>query len=591
MKQFKAQFIFSWVLCISCFITRAVDCQKWFSEKNVTRFTSILEERVRRLMKCGDIPGLSIAVVKGNTTVLLKGLGYGDEKRQTFVNEESLFCIASLTKAFTSTLIASLLGDNAKNVTWDTPIRAILGHHFSLEDVNSSETASLRDLLAHRMGLPRFDLARFSTSFRKEFYKRLKFLHPSAPLRHRFIYNNWMYFLAARVSEKLGGKPWEELLQQRIFDPLKMSSTTFTSKLHTNSVRFVHALIRTTETVANVDPLLHRKFSLDGADSICSTAADMVKWLKFHVSAGKSLDDHQLINSELLQDTHTQQISQQLLPKVRQNDQFTQMVEDGYGLGWGTGNYRGDPVLTHSGDLFGYTSKLTILPQYKLGIFTNSNGPAGSGVSEVAHKLLHSLLADAVLGFPKQINEREACIVLQSQQKQSSLQQHEWKRQSLQSSQLLFEQSKPFTGVYVHSGLGIINISYTPEKTLLRLTYDNVSSYICPSEIVDRFLMEPTGVLKTIYGVEPVYRHLSYIEFIRKFNGGVLGVAIPLFDWENPPIFVKHVEGQTPSDTLAAEYQIYIREFKKSFSTSKASCNSSFTIIFYLLTLTIYEFS
>ena len=82
---------------------------------------------------------------------------------------------------------------------------------------------SIRDLLTHRSGLPRYDFLRFGVMLsREELVRRLRYLPPTASIREKYQYQNLMYTAAGYLTGQLAGLSWEELMEQRIFAPLGM---------------------------------------------------------------------------------------------------------------------------------------------------------------------------------------------------------------------------------------------------------------------------------------------------------------------------------------------------------------------------------
>ncbi|PVD35055.1 hypothetical protein C0Q70_06336 [Pomacea canaliculata] len=192
------------------------------------QLTSKIEEFVENLMQCRKGVGLSLAVVKGNET-WTRGFGMADKASGRPVNSSTLFGIGSVTKAFTSTFLAMLIEESQGKYTWQTPIKDILGNDFKLGDEYLTSHVTIRDVLLHRTGLSAPLTPLFAgfppTVTREQFANLLQYLPMSGLFRDEFNYNNWMYALAGRVGEVMGGASWEELLHQRIFQPLQMTDS------------------------------------------------------------------------------------------------------------------------------------------------------------------------------------------------------------------------------------------------------------------------------------------------------------------------------------------------------------------------------
>src|SRR5215831_1093413 len=146
---------------------------------------------VRATREAWKVPGVAVAVVKDGAVVFSEGFGLRDRARRLEVTPNTLFPIASCTKAFT-TLGLALLVDEGK-LEWDTPVRAFMPT-FALHDPVATERLTPRDLVTHRSGLPRHDFMWYKSPLsRRELFDRLRFLEPSKDLRTLFQYNNLMY--------------------------------------------------------------------------------------------------------------------------------------------------------------------------------------------------------------------------------------------------------------------------------------------------------------------------------------------------------------------------------------------------------------
>ncbi|WP_313589802.1 serine hydrolase domain-containing protein, partial [Aquidulcibacter sp.] len=147
------------------------------------------------------VPGLAIAVIKDGAPIYTKGFGWRDGAKTQAVTPDTLFGVASLTKAFTSATVA-LLVDEGK-LAWDEPVTTYLPE---LKMAGGVEYASLSlfDMLSHRTGLGTHDLVWYNNEklSKTELLARLPYLDTSAPLRSEYKYNNLMYILAGLVVER-----------------------------------------------------------------------------------------------------------------------------------------------------------------------------------------------------------------------------------------------------------------------------------------------------------------------------------------------------------------------------------------------------
>ena len=181
-----------------------------------------------KAMQDFKVPGAAVAVIKDGKILLVKSYGYRDTAKKLPITGKTLFPIASITKSFTVTALGTLVDEG--RLEWDKPVREYLPG-FRMNDPVATEQLTARDLVTHRSGLPRHDLIWYSSSFtREQLVARLRYLEANKPLRSTFQYNNLMFVTAGYLGGQIAGTSWEELVQQRILNPLGMSTTRLSSQ-------------------------------------------------------------------------------------------------------------------------------------------------------------------------------------------------------------------------------------------------------------------------------------------------------------------------------------------------------------------------
>jgi CubicO group peptidase (beta-lactamase class C family) len=185
-----------------------------------------LDEFVHIIMQEWKVPGLALSVIKENEVIYARGFGQRDKEQGLPVTPQTLFPIASCTKAFTTAALG-ILADQGK-LDWDTPVRAYIPS-FKLYDPVASERVTPRDLVSHRTGLPRHDLVWYNntTATRRDLFERLQYLEPTKDLRSFWQYQNLMYMAAGYLVETISGRTWEEFVREHLFQLLEMKSSTF----------------------------------------------------------------------------------------------------------------------------------------------------------------------------------------------------------------------------------------------------------------------------------------------------------------------------------------------------------------------------
>ncbi|CAH1268649.1 LACTB [Branchiostoma lanceolatum] len=379
-----------------------------------------LDNFIQTLVACrsDSVPGLTISVVKNGQVVFAKGYGRRDSNQRLPVNNETLFGVASVTKSFTVALLADILAEKG-DVTWDTPLVNILGEDFRFQDEFRTKEATLRDLLAHTMGLQKFpkDVLQFGTAVdRTEAARRIRYYSEVHPFRTAFYYSNVLYTLAGHVAERLAGKPYEQLLRERIFLPLGMSDTTFLSEAleEDNFSNFAesYGVYNKDGRSLPVNREIYRIMKLLApAGGVVSNAGDMARYMQYHLRpAGAGPDGEP---NDLLREAHTVQFLSNPEGEEKGREIFRPqfpvgVMDKGEGLGLIVGNYRGYRRLHHVGRLFGFTSLMTLFPDQSGGVFTSVNGPVFRLDRDV-HRVLHYRVADMLLGLDPWLNTTTAC--------------------------------------------------------------------------------------------------------------------------------------------------------------------------------------
>jgi CubicO group peptidase (beta-lactamase class C family) len=235
-----------------------------------------LEAYIAKAVQTWKVPGLSVAVVRNDSVVYAKGFGTLSSQNKTPVDERTLFEIGSSSKAFTATLVAMMVSDG--KMRWDDRLVTYLPD-FRMYDAAANEAVTLRDALSHRSGIARGELAWLGSGLnRDEVLRRVRFIKPESPFRSRYSYQNLMFLAAGQAAAKAGGASWDDLIRQRIFAPLGMTTSVTTSKgLTSPNVALPHGMDRDT---AFTKPPFDAE-NIGPAGSILSNAVDMGQWLRF----------------------------------------------------------------------------------------------------------------------------------------------------------------------------------------------------------------------------------------------------------------------------------------------------------------------
>jgi CubicO group peptidase (beta-lactamase class C family) len=345
-----------------------------------TLFAQTLEERLKEIdayaAKAGQewkVPGFSVAIVKDDKVVFAKGYGVRELGKPETVDKDTLFAVASNTKAFTSAALATLVDEG--RLRWDDPVTKHLPW-FQLYDPYVTREMTVRDLLSHRSGLATFggDLLWYETTYsREEIIRRVRFLKPTYGFRSRYGYQNIMFLAAGEIVPAVTGKSWDDYVREKFFAPLGMARTVTTYKqlMSSRNVATPH-----NETEGKVKVVHYSNVdSAGGAAVINSTAAEMAEWVRLQLGRG-TYQGKRFFSADRSREMWTPHT---VVSGVSESaEKFNPTLHFNlYGLGWGLSDYRGRKVVTHSGGLDGMTSRVALLPEENLGvvILTNSETP------------------------------------------------------------------------------------------------------------------------------------------------------------------------------------------------------------------------
>ena len=344
------------------------------------------DDYVNKAMKEWEVPGIAVAIIKGDQIVLAKGYGVRKLGDPTPVDERTLFAIGSSSKAFTAASVAMLV-DGGK-VKWDDPVTKYLPE-FEMYDPYVTRELTVRDLLTHRSGLQRGDFLWYGTELdRDEILKRTRYLKPSWSLRSTFGYQNLMYLAAGQLVSRVSGKTWDEFIRERFFVPLGMtaSSTSINELKTANNVATPHSKIEDKVTVIpwrNID-------NIAPAGSINSNVVEMAQWVRLQLGEG-TYQGQKLFGAAQAKEMHAAQTVIRFEPPYSMFYPEAHFLN--YGLGWFLSDYCGRKVVEHGGAIDGMRAQVAMIPEEKLGLVVLSN-MNGSGLpTALMYRIFDSFLA------------------------------------------------------------------------------------------------------------------------------------------------------------------------------------------------------
>lgn len=421
-------------------------------------------------LKAFRVPGAALVVVRGDKTLVLKGYGQRSLGANEPVTADTVFPLASCTKQFTTTLLAMLVDCGA--LDWDDRVSKHFPE-FKLSDPNANALLTVRDLVSHRTGLGAHDLLWYRAPWGIDHtLKQVPQLPLEYPFRGGYRYSSIPFMAAGRIAEKCGKRKWEELVRERIVEPLDMKGVTFT----------------TTEVPKDADRALGHRISKDGkvermptyeikepnpSGSMNATPRDLAAWLEFQLSDGVAPSGKRIVSSKPLLETRTPQTLMRLTGTAKQA--FPDTVQVCYAMGWVVNDYRGLKVVAHGGLIDGFRVQITLVPEKQLGfaVLTNLHD---SRLPIAATNTLIDLYCELK---PKNWNEHYVQLVAdEAEAKKAALAARDKARDPTAKPSLPLAS---FAGTYTHPAYGPATVTLKDDRLTAKF-----SNFACPLEHYER---------------------------------------------------------------------------------------------------------
>lgn len=420
-----------------------------FSNAQITE--AKLDDVVQRTMKNFNVPGIAVAIVKDGKVVISKGYGVTNIKTQQKVDGNTLFGIASNSKAFTAAALAMLVDE--KKINWDDKVIQYLPEFKMYNDYVTNEF-TIRDLLTHRsgLGLGAGDLMIWPDGHNftpKDIIKNIHFLKPVSAFRTKYDYDNLLYVIAGEVIERVSGKSWCDFVETRILAPLKMN----------NSAASWNRLKDTTNTIVPHVPTngkleVIKRYTnpiFDAAAGIYTSTNDLSKWVIAQLNHGKYgvNNENRLYSEAAHKDMWT---SQTILPLNNMKPYSCNFKA--YGLGWQLTDINGHLQVSHTGGLDGIVTQTIMIPDLQLGIIVLTNQQSGAAFTAISNTI-----KDSYLGF----NFPDHVVTLSANRKQAEdnadkITDEVWTKVNQNIAANTQLEPKKLTGTYTDNWFGKIKI-------------------------------------------------------------------------------------------------------------------------------------
>ena len=339
-----------------------------------------------------NVPGIAVAVIKDGKIIHSKGYGVRSLATGLPVDANTLFGIASNSKAFTAFALGILVDEH--KISWDDKVRRWIPE-FKLYSPYVTEDFSIRDLLTHRsgLGLGAGDLMFFpdSSDFElKDILYNLQFLKQASSFRTKFDYDNNMYIVAGEVVKRASGISWDDFVETRILQPIGMnkSACSFDRLKDKSDVIDAHA-----EVEGKVQVIARSVSKVDhSAGGINSNISDLCKWVSLLLNQGKYGPDLKSLYSAQIQ---KEIWSPQTIITSGDPGYYNTHFKS-YGFGFFIEDVKGLKQLSHTGGLEGMVTQITIIPELQLGIIVLTNQEEGDAFTSITNTI-----KDGYLGLPR----------------------------------------------------------------------------------------------------------------------------------------------------------------------------------------------
>src|SRR6266568_2649905 len=331
---------------------------------DVTQRLAGFDAFMEKTLKDWNAPGIGVGIIVSDKLVFAKGYGYRDYEKKLPITANTMFPIASNTKLFTAVAAGFLVEEG--RLTWDQPIReSVPTVNFYNNYLNN--TITLRDMLSHRTGITRHDSIWYKSDYStKELFERLRYLEPKEQPRQLFLYNNMMYAGVGYTIQLQSGKPWGQFVREKILQPLEMNHTVYSIS---DMLKQPDYGVPFTEKRDSMElykiPYYEDTEGLAAAGAIISNIEDMSHWLIALMNNGQ-YNGKQVLPSKVLQATLEPAIA---LPNAAgQVRGWWEVLNQAYGMGRWTASYRGHLIAFHGGDLPGFHSQISFMPNEHIGV-------------------------------------------------------------------------------------------------------------------------------------------------------------------------------------------------------------------------------
>jgi CubicO group peptidase (beta-lactamase class C family)/D-alanyl-D-alanine dipeptidase len=338
------------------------------------------------------LPGIAVGIIENGEVVHTRTVGERVAGSGLPITPDTLFKIASNSKAMTTSLLARLV--DAGKLRWDDPVVKYLPQ-FRMNDPWVTQHMQVRDLLVHNSGLPEGggDLMLWpepNDFSRADIIAGLAHIKPAYGFRSGYAYDNLLYIVAGEVAAAAGGASYEELLRREVFQPLGLSRCQVGEfdRDRIGNVAQPHGRHGDRNIVVNGDEAVVPAIASAAAGGVRCSLDDMLLWARNWLAP----DQKQLawLSREQRKQMWTARTPMPISQRRRDWDNTHSLA---YAFGFRLADVDGTWTVSHTGSLSGMYSAMVLLPDSKSGFVLMINGDGDTARTVLTEVLLKHFTA------------------------------------------------------------------------------------------------------------------------------------------------------------------------------------------------------
>ena len=338
-----------------------------------------------------SLPGLALGIVRDGEVVYARTAGELVAGSGKPVTRDTLFKIASNTKAMTTGVLARLV--DAGKLRWDDPVTRYLPS-FRMHDAWVTREMQVRDLLIHNSGLREGagDLMLWPEPnhfTRADVLAGLAYLKPVHSFRSHYDYDNLLYIVAGEVAAAAAGQPYEDLLRKELFGPLGMTRCHVGEwrRDAVGNVAQPHVKQDDGYQAGAVDGEIVPAVTMAAAGGVRCSLNDMLRWVRMWLDPADAW----------LTPARRDELwaAQMPRPTSERERRWNGTNFSAYGYGWRLSDVDGKLRVAHTGTLSGMYSAVTLLPGSATGFVFLINGDAADARVALNQALVKLLVSGA----------------------------------------------------------------------------------------------------------------------------------------------------------------------------------------------------